>query len=114
MTPERLLNTSIEVLYLPKNFYTPKKKFWLRPCARPILLKFDQRVNELMNKCKHEIAVGYTQLTSSNLHVSSPETKSWQNAVNVSDSNYAPLFIHLSLEKPVYLRLQSSLLIFFS
>ena len=31
MTSERLLSMSIEVLYLPKNFYTPKTKFWLRP-----------------------------------------------------------------------------------
>jgi len=34
MTSERLLNMSIEVLYLPTKFYTSpplKKKFWLRP-----------------------------------------------------------------------------------
>jgi len=31
MTPERLLNMSIEVLFLPQNFYAPQNKFMATP-----------------------------------------------------------------------------------
>jgi len=39
MLLERLLNMSIEVLYLPQNLYTPKTNFWLRPCFGLLLKK---------------------------------------------------------------------------
>jgi len=53
MTSERLLNMSIEVLYLPKNFYTPpqKKQFWLRPCMYRFLLFFCSMTLHAMRAC---------------------------------------------------------------
>ena len=41
MTSERLLNTSIEVLYLPPKNYTPKTNFWLRPCSDKVKIQWN-------------------------------------------------------------------------
>jgi len=35
MTSERLLNMSIDVLYIPQKFIPPKTNFWLRPWIHP-------------------------------------------------------------------------------